>query len=248
MGLPDKEKGAPKAEERTSVEEHATSSAGEREGADQHVVGGLSYDEKQQLFIKKLYRLSQAHIDETPEEERAQRKTRATPTIASPLSHPTTTAAAQEEESVTPPQSPLVSFASQLSEMTSCVTMDYLCTGRETEPSKREVEKKKKKSPLQKPDIPETITLEPSNVSRLEDDDSLSRHINALARKTPQPTIYEEDDESKNSPQCVAELSYEMEISRIIPVEEKPKKRKHRFGKTNTNRSASSLEPGEMEF
>ena len=240
MELPNKN-GAPKAEERSSSDEnHVTSSPGEREGAAQQHVSSLSHDEKQSLFIKKLYKLSQKYMDETPEECLAQHKVKA---VASPLSQPTEIPT--EMESVTP-ASPLMTFASRLSEMSSCVTLDYLCTGRNSDMLRRP---HKKKSPIlqRKPDIPETITLQPNHVSRLEDDDSLTRHINALARRTPPPQVVAVDDASKSSPQCVAELTYEMEISRIIPVEEKPKE-KRRFSGFRANDNNRDLESDEMEI
>ena len=121
----------------------------------------------------------------------------------------------------------------------------------------------KKKSPLLKSSdipIPQLITLEPSHVSRLEDDDSLARHIDALARKLPPPQVVNVDDASKNSPQCVSqlgELAYEMEISKITPAPPKQKqssspKTKRRFtgfgGNHNKIRSSTSLEADEMEI
>jgi hypothetical protein len=285
MGSSDKEG----MEERTSPEERVNSSGGERQGAERHVVGELSNEEKQQLFIKKLYRLSKTHIDETPEENLAlaRDKIRAT-VVASPiLSLPTATTAPpvqveeqpqqqdQRDSPVTPTPSPpeqpqtqsrlLESFASQLSVLTSCVGVDYLCTGSSAESSTKSTysSSRKKKSPLLrqlKPDIPSTIVLEPTHISRLEDDDSLARHMSALAKRqtsTHQPySIVEEgnvDDASKNSPQCVAELSYEMEISRIIPAAKQhhggKKKRRFSRGFGKHHKSSSSLiEEAEMEF
>ena len=79
-------------EQRTSNEEPASLNMGDerREGAEHHVVpGALSHDAKQQLFIKKLYRLSQKHMEETPEQELAQHKVRSP--VSSPLSQPTET-------------------------------------------------------------------------------------------------------------------------------------------------------------
>lgn len=284
MGSSDKEG----MEERTSPEERVNSSRGERQGAERHVVGELSHEEKQQHFIKKLYRLSKTHIDETPEENLAlaRDKIRAT-VVASPiLSLPTATTAPpvqveeqpqqqdQQDSPVTPTPSPqeqpqtqsrlLDSFASQLSVLTSCVGVDYLCTGSSAQSSTKSTSSssRKKKSPLLrqlKPDIPSTIVLEPTHISRLEEDDSLARHMSALAKRqtsTQPSSIVEEgnvDDVSRNSPQCVAELSYEMEISRIIPTakqhHEGKKKRRFSRGLGKHHKSSSSLmEHAEMEF
>jgi hypothetical protein len=153
------------------------------------------------------------------------------------------------------------SFANRLSAITSCVALDYLCTGRIDDPSPKRIPKKK--SPLVKSSdipIPQLITLGPSHVSRLEDDDSLARHIDALARRLPPPEVVNVDDASKNSPQCVSqlgELAYEMEISKITPappkqVQSSSPKTKRRFtgfgGNHNKIRSSTSLEADEMEI
>jgi hypothetical protein len=257
-------------EQRTSNEEPASLNMGDerREGAEHHVIpGALSHDAKQQLFIKKLYRLSQKHMDETPEQELAQHKVRSH--VSSPLSQPTETevvvtpdANHGKQETASSRQPPVMeSFANRLSAITSCVALDYLCTGRIDDPSPKRIPKKK--SPLLKSSdipIPQLITLGPSHVSRLEDDDSLARHIDALARRLPPPEVVNVDDASKNSPQCVSqlgELAYEMEISKITPappkqVQSSSPKTKRRFtgfgGNHNKIRSSTSLEADEMEI
>lgn len=255
-------------EQRSSNEEPASLNMGDerREGTEHHVVPGeLSHDAKQQLFMKKLYRLSQKHMEETPEEELAQHKVRIP--VFSPLSHPTEVVTPdinqgkQEPTTSSSPQAPVLeSFADRLSAMTSCVSLDYLCTGK-VEPPKRIIPKKK--SPLLRTrDIPELIMLEPSHVSRLEDDDSIARHINALARKPPPPQVVNVDDASKSSPQCVSqlgELAFEMEISKVSPPPSPNQKQssspmsKRRFtgfggGNHNKTRSSTSLEADEMEI
>lgn len=247
------------SEEKRVPEEQPISGGGERREPAQHVVGELSLEEKQQLFLKKLYRLSQTHIDETPEEDRTPQKPRAVASLV--FSQPTTlveehTTAPTRDHRESPPASPLRSFASRLSEMASCGAMEFLCSPRDKNYIKKEATTKKK-SPLlhlhEDNRIPETIILEPSNVSRLDDDDSLARHINNIARRqkaTPPPFV---DVASANSPQCVAEMALEMEISRIIPPETQPAVRKTKRrgisgNRAINNRSTYELEADEMEF
>jgi hypothetical protein len=230
-----------KPEERSSAEDRASSSSGERDCAAQ----SMSREEKQDLFIKKLYLLSNQHINETPEERLTDPKSRSLTSVASPT-----------PIYVEPSPSPRIylrSFMTRLSDLSSaCSGMDHLCTGKDIEyltQEKRKTsmdnlctgryvesfmqEKRKKKTPLVPvpPDIPLEISLIPSrNVSRLEDDDgSLARQIAALNKTheltptrchigdvTPLHPIGA-DDAFKNSPQCVSELSYQMEITRIFP-------------------------------
>lgn len=212
-----------KLEERSSPEERASSSSGERDGAAQ----SMSREEKQDLFIKKLYLLSNQHIDETPEERLTDHKLRFFTSVASPA-----------PADVEPPSSPMVSlrsFVTRLSGLSSaCSGMDYLCTGKDVESLTQEKRKKKTPSVPVAADIPSEIALIPSrNVSRLEDDDgSLVRQIAALAKSheltpTRRPIGHDltpphpigADDAFKNSPQCVSELSYQMEITRVLPSE-----------------------------
>lgn len=270
-----------------SSEDRTSSSGGTRQSPEQHhVVGELNNQEKQQLFLKKLYRLSQAYIAETPQDGLEQNKPTAVASMV--FSQPTTTlveesaakspAKEEEESSVTPPPpSPLISFASRLSELTSCVALDFICApaGRGNRNNKafsrqrgttNTTSMKKLKSPLLKKiklDIPETIILEPSHVSRLGDDDSLARHISILTNEktSPPPPLVIVDDVSKSSPQCVAQMStaYEMEISRIIPISKEesssPKAhngKRNRFSsftnKYKNRRCSYELEADEMEF
>jgi hypothetical protein len=199
----------------------------------------MSREEKQDLFIKKLYLLSHKHIDETPEERLADVKLRPIRSVESPF------------EPITidppPPMSPMAtlkSLVTQLSGLTlACSGMNYPCIGQDAEsPTQEKIDyfcAKDHESPKKKPlvsdiPIPTEIALMPTNrnVSRLDDDEdcSLARHIAAHAKSQELTATHrclghdathpiDEDDGSMHSPQCVGDrrlTSYEMKISRII--------------------------------
>jgi hypothetical protein len=201
----------------------------------------MTREEKQDLFIKKLYLLSHKHIDETSEERLADVKLPPITSVASP-DEPVT----NDEPSPTPIAT-FKSLVTQLSGLTfACSGMTYLFTDQDTEtPAQENMDyfcakdnestKRDFRALVKKADIPipTEIALMPTdrNVSRLEDDDiSLARQIAAVSKShelapTPRPIHHDapypidEDDGSRHSPQCIGDrrlASYEMKISRII--------------------------------
>jgi hypothetical protein len=199
----------------------------------------MSREEKQDLFIKKLYLLSHKHIDETSEERLADVKLPPRASVAS-LDDPIT----NDKPS---PIAKLKSLVTQLSGLTFACTgmtslfsdqdgdspaqekMDYFCA-EDNESTKKETMPFKEKADIP---IPTEIALMPTDrkVSRLEDDDrSLARHIAAFTKShelppTRRPICHDapypidEEDGSQYSPQFIGDrrlASYEMKIYRFI--------------------------------
>lgn len=182
---------------------------------------GLTPEEKQQLFMKKLYRLSKQHLDETPEERLFNHNPR---DLKSSVESNTTFGP--------PSPSPVATFVERLSVVASaCTGIDYLCTGRSTDAAtkgdakNKDGGKKKMRSLLSRPDIPAVVTLSPSRVSLLEDDDSLAKYMATLAGDVTLVTTVHSpstlshpighDDVSDDSPQGVDELANTYTIEKI---------------------------------
>ena len=210
----------------TSIEEHRSASGVEQEGPTRPILAVLDDNEKQELFLKRLYALSHKAVAETPEERRADHSVRGPHPASSRQAQPVRNTPSAATPSS--PKSRASSFVSRLSEMTTaCVGLETLCAGRNANiesPPREAIKKNSIALPVSRQvEIPKTITLSESRVSRLDDDDSLARHIAELARCTPAPSedYYVShpigmDDTSRNSPQGVHEMAYdEMYISRI---------------------------------